>query len=65
MENHIGRTGFDQIARVVITSEIQPSTAAKLSTALESVAPYLHGKIQGVENPAFIDAMGAACVSYE
>ncbi len=65
MENSVGRSEFDHIARVVVTGDIQPSAAAQLSTAIESVAPYLQGKIQGVDNPAFITAMGAACVCYE
>ena len=65
MEEFIGKSCFDQIARVVITGDIKPSAAAQLSAAIENIAPELHGRIQGAENPAFITAMGAACISYE
>jgi hypothetical protein len=52
------------IARIVMTGDIEPLAAGQLASVIETIAPQLRGKIQGVDNPSFITAMGAACLAY-
>jgi hypothetical protein len=47
------------IRQFSIIGEIDSSAAAALATTITTAAPYLHGKVQGIENPSFTAAMEA------